>query len=139
MLPFCFEMTSMSYIGRFAPSPSGPLHFGSLIAALGSYFQAKSQHGQWLVRIEDLDPPREMPGAADLILKTLETYHLFWDGEVVYQSSVITSIKRKLINGCKAAKPITASAVASRSKKWVAITTAIAKNCIWMKGLFVSK
>jgi len=74
------------YRGRFAPSPTGPLHFGSLLAALASCLEARRQGGQWLVRMEDIDPPREVAGAADLILRTLERYGFEWDGEVMYQS-----------------------------------------------------
>lgn len=73
-------------VGRFAPSPTGPLHFGSLVAAVGSYCLARREQGLWLLRMEDLDPPRVVPGAADEILSALESLGLCWDGEIVWQS-----------------------------------------------------
>jgi glutamyl-Q tRNA(Asp) synthetase len=75
------------YVGRFAPSPSGPLHAGSLLTAVASYVDARAAAGRWLVRMEDLDPPREMPGADQLILQTLQCHGLRWDGDVLYQST----------------------------------------------------
>ncbi len=92
----------MNYIGRFAPSPTGPLHFGSLIAAVASYCDAQANNGKWLVRMEDLDKPREMAGAANSILKTLEAFGFSWDGEIMYQShrmdayeSALESLRRQ--------------------------------------------
>lgn len=74
------------YIGRFAPSPTGPLHFGSLLAAVASYLEARCSHGQWLLRVEDIDPPREQAGASGEILAALEAHGFEWDGPVTWQS-----------------------------------------------------
>ncbi|MBA2410757.1 MAG: tRNA glutamyl-Q(34) synthetase GluQRS [Gammaproteobacteria bacterium] len=97
--------TQAAYIGRFAPSPTGPLHFGSLIAAVGSYLQARSLSGLWRVRIEDIDPPREQPGAAASILRALEVYGFRWDGDVMYQSrrkQAYLVVLKNLVNDRKA-------------------------------------
>ncbi len=78
--------TSKNYTGRFAPSPTGPVHFGTLVAAVGSYLQAKKNKGDWLIRIEDVDTTRAIKGADTDILNTLESFGFEWDDEIVYQS-----------------------------------------------------
>jgi glutamyl-Q tRNA(Asp) synthetase len=101
-------VTGDAYVGRFAPSPTGPLHFGSLLAAIASYLQARACNGQWLLRIEDVDPPRELPGAGDAIVTALEAYGFEWDGPVIWQSearsqhddAVSQLLERKLVYRC---------------------------------------
>jgi len=82
--------------GRFAPSPTGPLHAGSVMAALASFLDSKVRKGLWFLRMEDLDPPREVPGAADEILRTLEKLSLNWDGPVLYQSKRLAAYDEAL-------------------------------------------
>ena len=89
-------MARESYVGRFAPSPTGPLHFGSLVTALASYLDARHNQGVWLLRIEDLDPPRESRKAPKEIMTQLHSFGLCWDQEVIYQSSRIDSYHHHL-------------------------------------------
>lgn len=107
-------MALSAVVGRFAPSPTGPLHFGSLIAAVGSYCLARRAGGRWLVRIEDLDTPRVMPGAADNILFTLESLGFFWDDEVVWQSRRQASYQAAL--DCLRAKGLLYDCACSRKE-----------------------
>ena len=114
----------LGYRGRFAPSPTGELHFGSLIAAVGSYLEAKSHGGEWLVRIEDLDKPREVPAASYKILRSLEALGMEWDHEVIYQDqrkdiyeNVLTMLNRRgLIYPCTCTrKEISSSSISGIS------------------------
>ena len=111
------------YRGRFAPSPSGPLHFGSLVAALGSYLDARAHGGQWLLRIEDVDTQRSVAGAADDIVRTLAGFGFEWDGEVIVQSQRLdlyhAALVRLQLDGdvypCACSRSAIASATSRRS------------------------
>lgn len=121
------DSPSATYRGRFAPSPTGPLHFGSLIAATGSYLQARSRRGEWQLRIDDIDPPREIPGASDKILMTLETFGFEWDGPVSYQSrhheryraALDVLQKRGLVYPCGCSRKTIAEAQALSGQKQI--------------------
>ncbi len=84
------------YVGRFAPSPTGPLHFGSLVTALASFLDARAHGGHWLVRIEDLDPPRESPRAPAQIMSQLRAHGLHWDGNIAFQSDRLSAYDQAL-------------------------------------------
>ena len=102
------ERSERGYVGRFAPSPSGPLHDGSLVAAMASYLDARAHHGQWLVRIEDIDTPRVADGADRLIMQQLQAFGMHWDAEpvwqsqrhAIYQAAFDTLLAQALVYGC---------------------------------------
>jgi glutamyl-Q tRNA(Asp) synthetase len=89
-------MSNDNYRGRFAPSPTGPVHYGTLIAAVGSYLQAKKNHGEWFIRIDDIDTCRVVDGADDDILRTLEHFGFEWNGNIIYQTQQIESYQQAL-------------------------------------------
>lgn len=113
-------------IGRFAPTPSGPLHFGSLVAAVASYLDARSRGGQWLLRIEDIDTPRVVPGSAEDILETLERFGFEWDGPVLYQSTRIDAYREALdrlrrdgfVYPCSCSRTTTAPCQCTSGPRW---------------------
>lgn len=118
---------SKKYIGRFAPSPTGPVHFGTLVAAVGSYLQAKKNQGDWLIRIEDVDTTRAIKGADVDILNTLESFGFEWDGEIIYQSERTEHYQHAL--DLLSAQTLVSPCVCSRKKLAESNTNIYAGTC----------